>query len=291
LFGLSEFEFPDWQTNPNVKSDPYSVPAILPHRAKDLNMHRLSGKVALVTGASAGIGRATAKLFATEGAKLVVGARRQAELDSLVTEIAAEGGEAVALAGDVRSEDYAKALVALAVECFGKLDIAFNNAGILGEAGPSTGVSETGFAEALTVNLTASFLGAKHQIGEMLRHGAGSVIFTSTFVGYSFAFPGVAAYAASKSGLIGLTQALAAEFGPQGIRVNAILPGAVDTDMYREMNDTPDKTTFITNLHALKRVASPDELARSVLYLASDDSSFVTGTASLVDGGASITRS
>jgi len=254
-------------------------------------MDRLSGKVALITGASAGIGRATAKLFAAEGAKLVVGARRQAELDSLVADIAAGGGEAVALAGDVRSEDYAKALVALAVERYGRLDIAFNNAGILGEAGPSTGVSENGFAEALTVNLTASFLGAKHQIGEMVRHGAGSVIFTSTFVGYSFAFPGVAAYAASKSGLIGLTQALAAEFGPQGIRVNAILPGAVDTDMYREMNDTPDKTTFITNLHALKRVATPEELARSVLYLASDDSSFVTGTASLVDGGASITRS
>jgi NAD(P)-dependent dehydrogenase (short-subunit alcohol dehydrogenase family) len=116
------------------------------------------------------------------------------------------------------------------------------------------------------------------------------VIFTSTFVGYSFAFPGVAAYAASKSGLIGLTQALAAEFGPRGIRVNAILPGAVETGMYREMNDTADKQAFMTNLHALKRVAQPEELARSVLYLASDDSSFVTGTASLVDGGASITR-
>lgn len=254
-------------------------------------MDRLSGKTALITGASAGIGRATAKLFAAEGARLVVGARRQAELDSLVAEITADGGKAVALAGDVRSEDYAKALVALAVEHFGKLDIAFNNAGTLGEAGPSTGVSETGFSDTVAINLTASFLGAKHQIAEMIKHGAGSVIFTSTFVGYSFAFPGTAAYAASKSGLIGLTQALAAEFGPQGVRINAILPGAVDTDMYREMNDTPDKTAYVTNLHALKRVASPQELARSVLYLASDDSAFVTGTASLVDGGVSITRS
>jgi hypothetical protein len=111
--------------------------------------------------------------------------------------------------------------------------------------------------------------------------------FTSTFVGYSFAFPGVAAYAASKSGLIGLTQALAAEFGPRGVRVNAILPGAVETGMYREMNDTADKQAFMTNLHALRRVSQPEELARSVLYLASDDSAFVTGTASLVDGGAS----
>ncbi|MFZ6647918.1 SDR family oxidoreductase [Undibacterium sp. TJN25] len=253
-------------------------------------MNRLNEKVVIITGASAGIGRATAKLFAQEGAKLVVGARRQAELDSLVAEITAEGGIAIALAGDVQSEAYAQALVELAVAKFGRLDVAFNNAGILGEMGPSTGISAQGFTDALNVNLTSAFLGAKHQIPAMLKNGAGSIIFTSTFVGHSFAFPGVAAYAASKSGLIGLTQALAAEFGPQGVRVNAILPGAVDTDMYRDMNNTPESQAFVTGLHALKRAAKPEELARSVLYLASDDSSFVTGTASLVDGGASITR-
>ena len=253
-------------------------------------MGRLSNKVAIVTGASAGIGWATAKLFAAEGAKVVLGARREAELKTLVAEIEAAGGKAVALAGDVRSEAYAKALVALAVEKFGRLDVAFNNAGTLGEGGPSTDVSEAGWNDAIAINLTGSFLGAKHQIAEMLKHGAGSVIFTSTFVGYSCAFPGTAAYAASKSGLIGLTQALAAEFGPRGVRVNAILPGAVETGMYREMNDTADKQAFVTNLHALKRVAQPEEIARSVLYLASDDSSFVSGTASLVDGGLSITR-
>jgi NAD(P)-dependent dehydrogenase (short-subunit alcohol dehydrogenase family) len=251
---------------------------------------RLEGKVALITGASSGIGYATAQLFAAEGAKLVVGARRQAELDKLVTGIVVAGGQAVALAGDVRDENYAKALVALAVEHYGRLDVAFNNAGTIGEAGPSTGVSEAGWSDALAINLTGSFLGAKHQIAEMLKHGGGSVIFTSTFVGHTFSFPGVAAYAASKSGLIGLTQALAAEFGPQGVRVNAVLPGAVDTDMYRDMNNTAESQSFVTNLHALKRVAKPEELARSVLYFASDDSSFVTGTASLVDGGVSITR-
>jgi NAD(P)-dependent dehydrogenase (short-subunit alcohol dehydrogenase family) len=253
-------------------------------------MSRLRGKVAIVTGASAGIGRATAKLFAAEGAKLVAGARREAELGSLVAEIEAVGGTAVVLAGDVRLEDYARALVALAVDRFGQLDIAFNNAGTLGEGGPSTGVSEAGWSDTLAINLTGSFLGAKHQIPVMVNQGGGSVIFTSTFVGYSFAFSETAAYAASKAGLIGLTQALAAEFGPQGVRVNAVLPGAVETDMYRAANDTAGKQDFITRLHALKRVAQPEEIAHAVLYLASDDASFVTGTASLVDGGASITR-
>lgn len=253
-------------------------------------MKRLADKVVIITGASAGIGRATALLFAREGAKLVLGARRETELQALASEIVAGGGSAVALAGDVRSEDYAKALVDVAVSRHGRLDVAFNNAGTLGEAGPSTEVTRAGWDDTLAINLTGSFLGAKHQIAQMLRNGGGSVIFTSTFVGHTFAFPGVAAYAASKSGLIGLTQTLAAEFGPKSVRVNAILPGAVDTDMYRTMNDTPEKTAFVTNLHALKRVASPQEIARTVLYLASDDATFVTGTASLVDGGASITR-
>jgi NAD(P)-dependent dehydrogenase (short-subunit alcohol dehydrogenase family) len=253
-------------------------------------MQRLTGKVAIVTGASAGIGRATAKLFAAEGAKVVVAARREAELETLVAEITRDGGTAVSLAGDVQSEAFSKALVELAVSRFGRLDIAYNNAGTLGEMGPSTGVSEAGWSATLATNLTSAFLGAKYQIPEMVKQGGGSIIFTSTFVGYSFAFPGTAAYAASKSGLIGLTQALAAEYGPQGVRVNAILPGAVDTEMYRGMNDTAESQTFITGLHALKRVAKPEEIARSALYLASDDSSFVTGTASLVDGGVSITR-
>jgi NAD(P)-dependent dehydrogenase (short-subunit alcohol dehydrogenase family) len=253
-------------------------------------MSRLSGKVAIVTGASSGIGHATAKVFAKEGAKVVVGARREAELAALVREIRADGGEALALAGDVQSEQYAKDLVAAAETAYGRLDIAFNNAGTLGPVGPSTEVAAADWSQALAVNLTAAFLGAKHQIPAMLKHGSGSIVFTSTFVGHTASFPGVAAYAASKAGLIGLTQTLAAEYGPRGVRVNVVLPGAVDTPMYRTFNDTEDKRQWLTNLHALKRAGKPEEVARSVLYLASDDAAFVTGTAHLVDGGLSITR-
>jgi NAD(P)-dependent dehydrogenase (short-subunit alcohol dehydrogenase family) len=253
-------------------------------------MGQLTNKVAIVTGASSGIGRATALLFAKEGAKLVVNGRRKPELHALVAEIRAAGGQASAYTGSVEREATAEALVKIAIDQYGRLDVAFNNAGILGEAGPSTGVSLAGWNEALAINLTGAFLSAKHQIPAMLKSGAGSIIFTSTFVGHTASFPGVAAYAASKSGLIGLTQTLAAEFGPQGIRVNALLPGAVDTPMYQAMNGTAEAKAFITGLHALKRVSTPEELAKAALFLASDASSFQTGTAMLVDGGLSITR-
>src|SRR5215470_19020748 len=213
----------------------------------------LKGKVAIVTGASSGIGRATAGLFACAGAKVVIGARRKTVLESLVGEITAQGGAAMAVAGDVSDEEFAKALVERAVQSYGHLDVAFNNAGILGENGPTTGISLSGWNEALKVNLTSAFLAAKHQIPAMLKQGKGSIIFTSTFVGYTVGFPAVAAYAASKSGLIGLTEVLAAEYGPQNIRVNAILPGAVDTPMYQAA--TAQQQAYLANLHALKRIA------------------------------------
>jgi NAD(P)-dependent dehydrogenase (short-subunit alcohol dehydrogenase family) len=254
-------------------------------------MKSLAGKVALVTGASSGIGRAAAKLFAAEGAQVVAGARRAAELDRLVAEIEASGGRAVALSGDVREEAYARALVDLAETRFGGLDIAFNNAGTMGAMGPTIDLSAAAFTDTITTNLVAAFLGAKYQLPAMLRRGAGSLIFTSSIAGHTVGFPGVASYCASKSGLIGLTQSLAAEFGPKNIRVNAILPGAVDTPLYREMNATAELRSFIAGLHALKRVASPEELARAVLYLASEDASFMTGAAVVVDGGISINRS
>lgn len=253
-------------------------------------MNMLSGKVAIVTGASSGIGRATAQLFASEGAKVVAGARRQRELDELVAEIMAAGGAAIAYAGDVREEECARALVELATREFGRLDIAFNNAGTLGEMGSVTEVSLAGWRDTLDTNLTSAFLGAKYQVPAMIDRGGGSLIFTSTFVGYTVGFPGMAAYAASKAGLIGLTQVIAAEFGIKGIRVNAILPGGTDTPMGRAVAATPETQAFVEGLHALKRIAAPEEIARSVLHLASDASSFMTGAALLVDGGVSINR-
>jgi NAD(P)-dependent dehydrogenase (short-subunit alcohol dehydrogenase family) len=253
-------------------------------------MNTLSNKVAIVTGASSGIGRATAKLFASEGAKVVVAARRRTELDTLIAEIIASGGVATAIAGDVQDEAFAKSLVDVALTQYGGLDVAFNNAGTLGEMGPTPNISHASWNDTIATNLTSAFFGAKYQLPAMLARGGGSLIFTSTFVGYTAGISGVASYAASKAGLIGLTQALAVEFGSQRVRVNALLPGGTDTPMGRIMANTPETIAFICGLHALKRIATPEEIAQSALYLASDASSFTTGTAMLVDGGVSINK-
>lgn len=251
-------------------------------------MFELTDKVAIVTGASSGIGRAAAKLFAEHGASVVLAARRRDELESVAAEIAEDGGSARALAGDVRDEAYAKALVELATDTFGGLDIAFNNAATVGTMGPISELSAEDWRDTLETNLTGAFLGAKHQIPALVERGGGSLIFTSTFVGHTVGMPGMAAYAASKAGLIGLTQVLAAEYGPKGIRVNALLPGGTDTPS--ATFKTPETRSFVEGLHALKRVARPEEIARSALYLASDASSFTTGAALFADGGVSINR-
>lgn len=250
----------------------------------------LTDKVAIITGASAGIGRATARLFASEGAKLVVAARREKELKDLVAEIEDAGGRAVAVAGDVRSEEFAKSLVSEAVSTFGGLDIAFNNAAALGGGEAVTDLTLESWQMSIDTNLTAAFLGAKHQIPAMLERGGGSLIFTSSFVGYTVSFPGKSAYAASKAGVIGLVKTLAVEYGSQRIRVNALLPGGTDTAMYEAFAPTEEARVAVQALMALGRVAQPEEIAQSALYLASDASSFTTGTALLVDGGVSIHR-
>lgn len=253
-------------------------------------MSALEKKVAIVTGASAGIGYATARLFAKEGAAVVVAARREPKLDALVDTIRNEGGQAFAVAGDVGDEDFARKLVEETLERFGHLDVAFNNAGILGAMGPVPDMSLVDWNQVITTNLTSAFLAAKYQLPAMLSSGGGSIIFTSTFVGHTVGMPGMAAYAASKAGLVGLTQVLASEYGSQNIRVNALLPGGTDTEAAREFASTPEAMEFVSNLHAMKRTAKPEEIAQSALYLASDASSFTTGSALLADGGVSINR-
>lgn len=253
-------------------------------------MNALKNKVVIITGASAGIGYATARTFAQEGAAVVVAARRGAELQALADAIQKEGGQALAVAGDVREESFAQQLVEQTLERFGRLDVAFNNAGILGAMGPVPDMTLADWNQVIAVNLSSAFLAAKYQLPAMQLNGGGSLIFTSTFVGYTAGMPGMAAYAASKAGLIGLTQVLASEYGSQNIRVNALLPGGTDTAAAREFASTPESQELVANLHALRRIAKPEEIAQSALYLASDASSFTTGSALLVDGGVSICR-
>lgn len=250
---------------------------------------QLKDKVAIITGANSGIGAAAAALFAKEGAKLVLGARRRDRLDQVVEDIRAKGGEAQALAGDVRDEDYAKALVELALKRHGRLDIGFNNAGVLGAAGNVEALTAEEWRTTLETNLVSAFFAAKHQVPPMRARGSGSLLFTSSFVGQSIGFPGLSAYGASKAGLVGLVQCLAVELGESGIRVNALLPGGTKTPMAGDFADDP-AAEGIARMHALKRMAEPQEIAKAALFLASDAASFVTGAAMLADGGNSISK-
>ena len=250
----------------------------------------LTDKVAIVTGVSSGIGAAAARLFAASGAAVVISARREDRLDAVARAIREKGGQAVPVAGDVRDPDLADRLVSTATEAFGGVDIALNNAGDIGANAAVPDLTLSEWTSALDINLTGSFLGARAQIPALLARGGGSLIFTSTFVGHAIGMPGMGAYAAAKAGLIGLSRVIAAEFGSRGLRSNCLLPGGVDTDAGRAFATTPDIVAFVENLPAVKRMAAAEEIAQAALFLASDASSFVTGTAMLVDGGVTMTR-
>jgi NAD(P)-dependent dehydrogenase (short-subunit alcohol dehydrogenase family) len=237
----------------------------------------LNGKTIIITGASSGIGAAAARIFAAEGAKLVLGARRAELLEEITKDISATGGEAAFLAGNVEDASYAEALVALAESRFGSLDGAFNNAGIIGDMGPVPDMADSNWHKVMAVNLNSGFYAAKFQIPAMRKRGGGSIVFTSTFVGHTIGLPGMAAYAASKAGLIGMTQVLATEHGPE----STMTPMAGDDAGTHEV---------VRSFHALKRMAEPSEIANAALFLLSDQASFVTGSAMVVDGGNSITK-
>ena len=192
-------------------------------------MSMLENKIAIITGASSGIGRAIAELFAAEGAKVVLNARSEAPLAAVVEAIRGKGGDAIAVSGDVTAEETHSRLVETAVGRFGGLDIAVNNAGAVHAMKPIAEITADEWQQSLATNLTSAFLGARHQIPAMIARGGGSLVFTSTFVGTSVGIPGMAAYGAPKAGLMGLVKGITADYGAMGIRANALLPGGVDT--------------------------------------------------------------
>lgn len=255
-----------------------------------MDTQRLAGKSVIVTGASAGIGKAIAVMFGRNGARLVLAGRDEGRLQETVDEIVEAGGVAFGVTGDVRDEAFAQTLVEEACAAYGGLHGAVNNAGTLGPLKPTPDLSTEEWQETINTNLTSAFYGAKHQVPALLASGEGFLIFVSSFVGYTAAMPQTAAYAASKAGVIGLMKSLAVEFGAHGLRVNALLPGGTQTAMADIMAATDAEREFVCNMHALKRMAHPDEQAEAALFLASEAASFVTGSAFLADGGVSISK-
>jgi len=241
----------------------------------------LQDKVAIITGASSGIGRAAALLFSAEGAAVVLNARGEAALQDVAARIRADGGHVRVVAGDASLAETHEALVAEASRAFGGLDIAFNNVGAVGVVKPLADIAALEWQATLAANLTSAFLASASQIPAMLERDGGAIIFTSSFVGSSVGLPGMAAYAAAKAGLMGLVKGITADYASKGIRANALLPGGVDTAM---AGDEAQKA-WAAGLHAMKRIARPEEIAAAALFLASPLSSFVAGSALFADGG------
>lgn len=244
-------------------------------------MGRLAGKVAVVTGAGSGMGAATVERFCAEGAQVVAVDWSGGEED-----VARRcGASCVAMRGDVSQAESVKQMVALAVERFGGLDILYNNAGIQGPIVDTAEYGEDDFDKVIAINLKGVFLGMKYAIPAMLERGGGSIINTSSMASL-VSFPGMSGYCASKGGVSMLTKLTAAEYAARGIRVNAILPGAIDTGMTQSMpKDYIDGAVAAT---LMGRIGRPDEIASLALFLASDESSFITGTLTPVDGGYTI---
>lgn len=247
-------------------------------------MESLQGKVAVVTGASSGIGRAVALAYASYGAKVVVSDVVVEGGEETVAMIEENGGDAIFVAADVSKESDVKALVAKTVETYGRLDIACNNAGIGGAQVPVGEMSLADWNRVIAINLTGVFLGMRYQIPEMLKVGGGAIINMASILG-GVGFANASAYVAAKHGVVGLTKNAALEYATQGIRVNAVGPGFIHTPMVDEGLSDPDVQAFIAGKHAMQRMGQPEEVADLVIWLSSDAASFVTGAYYLVDGG------
>jgi NAD(P)-dependent dehydrogenase (short-subunit alcohol dehydrogenase family) len=242
-----------------------------------------TGKVALITGGGRGIGRATAELFAQSGARIVIGDIDPAGSETVET-IERAGGEAVFVKTDVRDEGEVRNLIATAVKTYGGLHCAFNNAGVLPPTVTLAEMDESTFDQTLAVDLKGIFVSMKHEIAHMLQSGGGAIVNNASIAGL-IAEPGISAYVAAKHGVVGLSKAAAVEYANQGIRINALAPGLVNTAMTKVWFDDPDMSAhFIANT-PMGRVSQPAEIAGMVLFLCSDLASFAVGQTFVIDGG------
>ena len=249
------------------------------------NTKRFEGKTAFVTGAASGIGRATAVAFAAEGARVVVTDRVEAALQETAEYVKESGGEVLAIACDVSKPEEIEAAVAQAVNTFGRIDCAFNNAGVENKATPLHEIELEEWDRILSINLRGTFVCMKHEIAQMVRQGGGVVVNTSSGAGIR-GVAGGASYAASKHAMIGMTKSAALDYAKRNIRVNCILPGNIATPMMDRFTDGDIQKAI--DLEPVGRLGKPEEIAEAVLWMCSDLGGFVTGASIVVDGGWSL---
>ena len=240
--------------------------------------------VALITGALTGIGRATANAFAREGYRLVISGRREDAGATVATELRESGAEAEFIRVDVRKDDDLRDLVDQTVARFGRLDVAVNCAGTEGQPGPVTEQTAESYAATFDTNVLGTLLSMKHELLTMQRQGSGSIINISSTMGHRGA-PGASVYTASKHAVEGLTQAAALEAAAYGVRVNAVAPGPVDTELLARFTGTADKKAGLVAGVPFKRAGKPEEIADAIVFLASEKASFITGQVIDVNGG------